>query len=336
MNKDHGPWDSADSAPAAEDAGRAPANPWLVSQSDPAMRRPIAARSGTPRIRGGIMRRLQVRWPWLAAAGIVATLLTASVRVIGEGQQGLVYTFGHHNRTLSAGIGLALPWPLASVQAYPVGTPQTLALPAAETEQLLPTRDGQLINASAEMRWTITDPAAFAAAVIPAETALRDLADAELRAAIAETPFDAAWDGTGRAAIANRMAVRLQAALNARRAGVRIDRIAITRADPPGVLAESFARLAKARAEARDHRTKAEEWSARTLNNARAEAQDFERIYLQYRAAPEITRRRMYYETMERVIANNDRVIIGGSAGAQVVLPDTKASPSAPAQPKAP
>lgn len=344
MSKEQSPWDGTD-GPPAERADRAPApdapaagaaNPWLIADADARLPGP-AAMHGTfkrPR-RPALLGRIAAgAWlPWLLCGLTATALLATSIHLLPPGKRGLVSTLGRQTRALGPGLSVTLPWPVETVRTFDVGAFQTAALPTPEGENLMLTRDGQIIDVAFQVRWKIVDLPAFAGALKAPESAIRDLADAEMRGAIAEEPFDSVWDGTTRHTAANRAAMRMQAVLNAWRAGVAIDGIEITRANPPGQLSEAFLKVTNARTEARDHRQKAEEWGARTLNNARAEAQDFERIYLQYQAAPEITRRRMYYETMERVIANNARVIVGGTA-AQIVLPEAKAQP-AQAQPQA-
>ncbi len=348
MSKDESPWaetDSAEAAPAERatapaDQARAAANPWLVPQDDtPPQRRSAAIEDLLRPRRAGpawLRRGLPGGWlVWLVATVTFSGLLASSLHTIKQGEAGLVSTLGRYDRTLGPGLGATLPWPLETVQTYPIGTPQVLTFPDQGGGGMMPTRDGQLLDLGFKLRWTIADPRAFAGALTAPEAALRDLAEAEMRAAIAEESFDPVWDGSARAAVAQRVRARCQAVLDAWHAGVRIEAIEIDQANPPAQLAETFAKVANARSESRDHREKAEEWSARTLNNARAEAQDFDRIYQQYLAAPEITRRRMYYETMERVIANNAHVIVGGNAATQVVMPPAKeaGAPAAPAQP---
>ena|GEM_PF-1049957 len=345
MSKDESPWTDKDSgeaapaerSPAPAEPARVVANPWLIPQDEAAPQRRTAALDDLLRPRRSGLAALGGKLPggwraWLTAGLVLSSLLSSSLHTIKQGEAGLVSTLGRHTRTLGPGLGATLPWPLETVSTYPVGMAQVLAFPDQGGAAPMPTRDGQLLDLGFKLRWTIADPRAFATALAAPEAALRDLAEAEMRAAIAEESFDAVWDGSVRTAVARRVQARSQAALDAWHAGVRIEAVEIDQANPPAQLAELFAKAATARNEARDHREKAEEWSARTLNNARAEAQDFDRIYQQYLAAPEITRKRMYYETMERVIANNAHVVIGGNGAAQVVLPAAK-EPAAPAAP---
>ncbi len=77
-----------------------------------------------------------------------------------------------------------------------------------------------------------------------------------------------------------------------------------------------------ATAGARKNREDAIAWRAQHLEQASAEARDFQLIYGEYKLAPEVTRQRLYYETMARVLKNNDKVILGGSGTATIPAGD--------------
>ena len=57
---------------------------------------------------------------------------------------------------------------------------------------------------------------------------------------------------------------------------------------------------------------------------AQADAAAFDKVYAQYKLAPEVTRRRMYYETMERVLSSNDKVLVSGNTTSYLPLPEVK------------
>lgn len=345
---------SAEDASGAGDAqaegtpqpGKKPHNPWLTPDDDSPLRRSARIddilRPSGPRRPSFLSSAISASGmlPWVLAATVAAGLLFTSVHVLGENQRGLVTTFGRHTRDVGPGISFTLPWPAEAVQIFDVGTIQVLSLPGTDgsdkdEETLMPTRDGQVINIAFQVRWKISDLSAYAFNLADPQRALRDLADAETRATIAELPFDPVWDGKRRKEVTQRAQQRIQAVLNAWHAGITIEAVEITRADPPSQLTETFQKVTNAENEAAKATRTAEDWSARTINNARVEAQDFDRIYQQYLAAPQITRKRMYYETMERVIGNSDQVVVGGAGGVTLPArpdPAVLAPPAPPAE----
>ena len=119
-----------------------------------------------------------------------------------------------------------------------------------------------------------------------------------------------------------RAAARMQRVLDAWHSGIALVAVEVTRTDPPTRLAATFDKIAAATADARKNQENARAWRDQHLKEARAEARDFQLIYGEYKLAPAVTRQRMYYETMARVLRNNDKVILNGSGSPTEPLAD--------------
>jgi membrane protease subunit HflK len=119
-----------------------------------------------------------------------------------------------------------------------------------------------------------------------------------------------AMGGAGRAAIESSVRARMQAVLDAYRAGVIIQGVEIKKADPPTKVIGAFQQVTVAQQDAERDRSNAQAWAQQLLARAQGDSAAFDKVYEQYKLAPEVTRRRMYYETMERVLSNNDKVIV--------------------------
>ena len=91
----------------------------------------------------------------------------------------------------------------------------------------------------------------------------------------------------------------MQGILDRYRAGVRIQGIAIKQADPPQAVNDAFKEVSAAQQEAQSYVNQANAYSLQLRQKAQGEATAFDKVYEQYRLSPEVTRRRMYYETME-------------------------------------
>ena len=102
----------------------------------------------------------------------------------------------------------------------------------------------------------------------------------------------------------------MQRVLDGYRAGVVIQGIAIKQADPPAKVNEAFKEVTAAQQEAESYVNQARAYALQLTAKAQGEATAFDKVYEQYRLAPDVTRRRMYYETMERVLQNVDKTII--------------------------
>ena len=223
---------------------------------------------------------------------------------------------------------MTLPWPVQHVEVRDTGKIAQMAFPETGGETLLLTRDQALVNLAWQMRWKVKDLRAFSYGVDDPQGALRRLATAQMRAAVAELPFDAVWDGTGQAALQDRVRKRLQAVLDAYGMGVSVEGVEVTRADPPGRLAAAFQRVNEVREAARKDQNTARNYAQQTLANARSEADEFNKAYAEYKVSPEVFKRRMYYETMEKVLAGNQKVVVG--SGGSVALPSSAAKPASP------
>jgi membrane protease subunit HflK len=106
----------------------------------------------------------------------------------------------------------------------------------------------------------------------------------------------------------------MQQLLNDYQAGVRVQGIAIKQSDPPAAVTDAFKDVTAAQQEAQSYVNQARAYALQLTAKAQGEAAAFDKVYTQYKLSPEVTRRRMYYETMERVLSRGgqDR---GRSAG---------------------
>lgn len=332
----NGPWTGGDHGSAPPPAAAAPGeddqrNPWLGGDGEEPRRRSAAIDHILRPGPGGPIRQLRPprRWlGWALTAALAAWIGGTAIHALGESDRALVTTFGRYDATIGPGMHLTLPWPLQAVKVRQTGREIVSAFPEKDGETLMPTGDGELIDLAFQLRWQIGDLRAFTYGFADGDATLRQLAEAEMRAAVAEVPFEALRTGQSQGELQQRVAGRLQRLLDAAHAGVRIAGVEIVSAKPPGKLTGTFQKIGTATEEARKNHERAMAWAQQSIENAETEAASFERIYTQYKLAPAVTRQHMYYDTVERVLRNNP-VVLGGSA--------TPASPPpGPDQPAAP
>lgn len=325
----------AEAKPAADDkpAKPPPRNPWLPTSDEPPPRRSAriddilrqnrggdGAGSGFSGLPGGAKARLIL--PLVMAGSVLALALSTSVHILGAEQSGIVSTLGRYTRSLGPGTHMTLPWPIETVSLRGGKAGEAMPLPGAEGDLTLMTRDGELIDLAFNLRWKVSDGRRFSAAFADPELSLERLALAEMRAGVAEVPFEELWNGARQNELQQRVAGRIQRALDAMRSGVSVSGVEITRANPPAKIRDTFVKFGEARAENDKLRKKTEDWAARHLAATQSEAAAFNRVYEQYRLAPDVFRSRMYFDTMERVLRNNDqKIVIGASAAAKPASP---------------
>lgn len=326
-----GPQDNQDQGPPAETTASAeenePRNPWLNPDEEPRPRRSASIEDilrprpgGSPLFPGGFAAAV--------LAGLAAVWLAAtSLHVLERDERALVLTMGRFSSTIGPGLNLTLPWPFQSVLRRKVGADELSLVPDKEGETLMPTRDGELVNVAFRVRWRVTDLKAFAFNLPEGEAAIRRLADAQVRAAVAELPFDAVYGSDKRGQLQARATERMQKVLSSWKAGVTVVGIELVQVSPPARLAETFKQIETARDNARRQRENDEAWRQQQITAARREAAEFDRVYTQYKLAPQVTRQKMYYETIERILRKNP-AIVGGSGPAVPMPPMPTAKPA--------
>lgn len=252
-------------------------------------------------------------WPMIRLGlGIVIGLwvLMTSIHSIAPQERGIVTTFGAYSRTLESGIGLTLPAPIERVSKLNVAEIRTIDIPnSGSGENFVLTGDQNIIDLDYSVRWSIADPELFRFQLKDPEETIREVAESAMRASVSRVDLTGAI-GAKRGQIEADVEQRMRAILGAYRAGIRIEGVAIKRADPPGAVMDAFKDVTAAQQEAQSMINQANTYSQQVTQRALGEAQAFDKVYAQYKLSPTVTRRRMYYETMEQVLSKLDKTII--------------------------
>jgi membrane protease subunit HflK len=172
------------------------------------------------------------------------------------------------------------------------------------------TSDQNLVNLTYLVRWSIKDLKLYHFQLAQPESTVREVGEAAMRASVAEDPLNTVFSGAGRADIEENVRQRMQNVLDSYRSGVRIQGVEIRKTDPPSQVEDAFKNVSAAQQQAESYRNQAEATAQQVLARAQGDAAAFDKVYAQYKLAPEVTRRRMYYETMERVLSKTDKTII--------------------------
>ena len=183
-------------------------------------------------------------------------------------------------------------------------------IPEGNQEKLILTGDQNLVDLSYLVRWNIKNLTDYQFQLEGPEETILEAAEAAMRASVAEQPLDRVLSGAGRADIELAVMTRMQAMLDGYRAGIAVQGIEIDKTDPPQQVIEAFNDVLAAQQDAERDINQAQRYAQQLLARAEGDAEAFNQIYGEYRLAPEVTRRRLYYETMESVLAKTDKTII--------------------------
>lgn len=294
-------------------------------------------------------------------AGVVTTFYTVEAE-----SQGVVLRFGRYLKTVEPGLRMRLPFGIDRVYRVPVRRQLKqefgFATPGAtnpyqftetrEQEQERSMVTGDLNAASVEwvVQYRITDPLAFLFAFRDPAHALRDLSESVMRTVIGDRTVDEVIT-VGRQEIEVEALDRLKRLVAQYGLGVSIDQIQLKNVNPPTPVQASFNEVnqaqqerekvinlargeynkvvPRARGEAEERIRAAEGYAVRRINEAEGDAARFTALFTEYTKAPEVTRQRLYLETLEEVLPRLRGKIVVDEAARQV-LPLLQLQPGKP------
>lgn len=246
-------------------------------------------------------------FPILIAAVGAVWLFFTGVHFIQPGEEATVTRFGgKYVSSYGPGTNFSWPYPISIVEKENVVEIRTVDVPS----KLILTGDQNLVDLSYSVRWNINDLPLFQFQLADPIETVREAAETAMRSSVAEKTLDTVISGAGRADIQGNVQTRMQAILDGYGAGINVQGIDIDKTDPPESVVEAFNDVLAAQQDAERALNGARRYSQRLLARAEGDAEQFNQIYGQYRLAPEVTRRRLYYETMEKVLSRTDKTII--------------------------
>lgn len=318
--------------------GGGPRNPWSFP---PEGRRPKGGTASTldellKRARsggGGGMPSLPSGsrfWAMIVGALLLVWIFYTSTHSIGPRERGIVTTLGSYSRTLSPGsFQFTLPAPIQLVDVVDVANIRTENFPQSG-ENLMLTGDQNIVDLAYSVRWDISSAVDYKFQIARPEDTVRATAESAMRAIVATTTLNEAI-GEGRARIEGRVQTLIQQILDEYRSGIRIQGVAIQKAAAPQAVDEDFKQVTAAQQQAQANKNNANAYAQQVIAAAQGEAAEFDKIYEQYKLAPEVTRRRMYYETMEQILSRTDKTVVE-APGVTSYLPLPGLRPKPPAE----
>jgi len=288
---------------------------------------------------------------------IIALVWLASglYRVLPD-EQGVVLRFGKFVKTTQPGLNYHIPFPVESVQTPKVtkvnridigfrserdsGFSQGGGVADVPQESLMLTGDENIVNIDFSVFWVIKDASKFLFQIQDPEGTVKAAAETAMREVIAKSEIQPVLT-EGRAQIEIETQEIIQSILDEYNSGIQITQVQTQKADPPDQVIDAFRDVQAARADMERSKNEAEAYANDVIPRARGEAAKimqaaeaykqkvvaaaegeasrFVSIYNEYSKAKEVTQERMYLETMEKVLADIDKVIIEKGAGSGVV-----------------
>jgi len=262
-----------------------------------------------------------------------------SVHIIDEAEQGVVLRFGKYVRTLNPGFNMTLPRPFEVLSKVNISNVRVV-----EDRGHMLTGDENLVEFTYKVQYRINNAQHFLFEVRDPEITLRQAAESALRESVGTNSLDAILEGNARTKVRIETQRVLQETLDLYQAGLQVTEFNLVDVNVPMQVREAYSDVIRAREdrerfteEARVHANsvipaargtaarigqEAAGYKAATIALAEGEASRFTQVLTEYHLAPEITRKRMYLETMESVMARNKKIFLDvESSGNILYLP---------------
>ena len=275
----------------------------------------------------------------LAAAAVWAF---SSFYRVDTSEQSVELLFGERFGVGQEGLNFA-PWPFVTKEIYGVTRENVEDIGVGSADGLMLTGDENIVDIDFQVVWNISNVEDFVFNLADPEDTIKAVSESAMREIIARSNL-APILNRDRGAIAQELEELIQATLDSYESGVNIVRVNFDRADPPREVIDSFREVqaaeqerdtlekqadayanrvvAGARGEAAQLLEEAEAYRAQVVNEAEGEAARFIAVYTEYAKAQDVTRKRLYLETLERVLGGVDKIIIDeGAGGADGVVP---------------
>ena len=283
----------------------------------------------------------------IAIVAAIVLWRMASFYTVRPEEKSVELLLGEFSSIGEPGLNFA-PWPIITAEVIPVTTERTeeIGVGRAGSEAgLMLTGDENIVDIDFQVQWNINDPAKFLFNLRDPRPTIRAVAESAMREIIAQSDL-APILNRDRGVIGDRLQDLIQSTLDSYDSGVNIIRVNFDKADPPVEVIDAFRDvqaaeqerdrlqnvadayanrvLAEARGQSAQLLEEAEGYRAQQVNQAEGEASRFAAVLGEYAKAPEVTRKRLYLETMERVLGQMDKIILDESAsgsGGQGVVP---------------
>ncbi|HEX3431204.1 MAG TPA: FtsH protease activity modulator HflK [Rhizomicrobium sp.] len=339
--------------------GQPPRGPWGRGSPGGGRMQPPDFGNAWRRMRGRLQRFLPggavtAGGIVLALVAIIAVWLLSGIYFVTAREQGVVLRFGEYIARTGPGINYHLPWPIETVETPEVTTVNQITigyrvgaeandeseLEAAREESLMLTGDENIVDVNFTVGWVIKDAAEYLFNVENQEQTIKAVAESAMREVVGQTQIEPILT-QDRAPIEIQVRELMQKTLDGYQAGVTIVQVKMQKADTPAEVIDAYRDVQAARADQERMRNEAEAYANKIIPEARGraskviqdaeayrqqviaqaegEAKRFLSVYAQYRNAPEVTRRRMYLETMSSILAPMNKVILDEGAGKSVL-----------------
>ncbi|AJE14123.1 FtsH protease activity modulator HflK [Stutzerimonas balearica] len=284
---------------------------------------------------GGRGRRGGLGLVWISLVVLLAVWLFNAIYIVDEQEQAVVLRFGKYHETVGPGLNIYFP-PIDRKFQENVTRERSYS----KQGQML-TEDENIIEVPLTVQYKISDLQSFVLNVDQPEVSLQHATDSAVRHVVGSTAMDQVLT-EGREVMAGEVKERLQRFLDNYGTGITVTQVNLQSAAAPREVQEAFDDVIRAREDEQREKNQAESYANGVVPEARGQAQRmleeasgyrdavisraqgeadrFSKLLTEYRKAPEVTRERLYLETMQEVMSNTSKVMVTGENGQNNLL----------------
>ena len=276
--------------------------------------------------------------------------LVSGFYTISPEEQGVVLRFGKYTSISSPGLNYHIPSPIEKVIKVPVTTTRNVevgfrtqnaeSIRNVDEESLMLTGDENIVDLNFVVQWFVSDAAKYVFNIRNPDKNIKDSAESVMREVIGKTNINFALS-EGRDQVRQEAQDSLQKILDRNDSGITVSSLLLQKSDPPPAVIDDFKDVQRARADQERLINEAQAYANRIVPEAKGEASKvresaeaykqeviaiadgaskrFLSVYNEYKLAKDVTRRRIYLETMEKVMQNMNKVIIDSENGSGVL-----------------
>ena len=283
----------------------------------------------------------------LILIGVLVIWSISGIFIVQEGQAGVVLQFGKYKYTARPGINWRLPYPiqthelvnLSGVRSVEIGRPVMIQATNLKDSSML-TEDENIIDVKFAVQYRLKDPMEYLFNNRDPDLSVVQAAETAVREIVGKSKMDTVLY-EGREKIAIDLAASIQKILDGYKSGVLITSVTVQNVQPPEQVQASFDDAVKAgqdqerlknegqayaneiipRAKGTAARLieEAEGYKAKVVGTAEGDASRFKQVYVEYAKAPQVTKDRMYIDTMQQIYSNVTKVMVDAHSSGQLL-----------------
>ncbi|HZF17626.1 MAG TPA: FtsH protease activity modulator HflK [Steroidobacteraceae bacterium] len=275
-------------------------------------------------------------WGPLAAVVVIILIAVSTFYQVDASEAAVIQRFGKYDRVVNSGFHVKLPWPIESKKLVPVQN-----YGSTQDQQTMLTKDANLVTIELGAQYLREDPKKYLFNVQKPEDTVLQVVEAAIREVVGQTTLAEVLAASSRLVVIDKTKELAQKTLDSYGAGIRITTVNLTNVNVPEAVrdsqqdankavedrgrsiaqAQTYSNdiVPKARGAAQAQVLQAQAYKAQVVALAQGDAARFNQLLVAYERAPQVTRSRLYYETIEQVLANSKKVIVDTRGNGQIL-----------------